>query len=227
MIKGIKNLADDDRPREKFIGKGKKALSNAELLAILLGSGNDKENALELAQHILNDFENKLDRFAGIESGRLMKYRGVGMAKAVTVLAALELGLRTKNTKVQQKTRYNSSVLLFEVLVSELSFRPFEHFVLLTFNNSLELINKHVVSEGGLEATLVDVRKIAYHCVLDRASAIAIAHNHPSGNIKASENDNKVTRKVKEMCNVFGYRFLDHIIVGGNNYYSYSDDGLL
>lgn len=220
-------MANDDRPREKLVGKGKKALSNAELLAILLGSGNDEENALALAQRILSDFDNKLEKFAAIEPGRLMKYRGIGMAKAVTVMAAFEFGLRTKSTEVTQSIKYNSSSILFETLVAELSFHSFENFVLLTFNNALELVNKHVVSEGGLEATLVDVRKIAYHCVLDRASAIAIAHNHPSGNIQPSENDNRVTRKVKDMCNVFGYRFLDHLIIGGNRYYSYSDEGQL
>lgn len=224
-MKGIKQLADDDRPREKMYSKGRRSMSNAELLAILLGSGNIRENALELAQRILSDFDNNLEKMAGIEASRLMKYSGVGMAKAVTVLAGLELGLRTKTTVANQKIRYNNSRVIFETLSPEMSFISFESFVLLTFNSALELIGKHQISEGGLDATIVDIRKIAYHCVLDKAACIAVAHNHPSGNTMPSKSDDQVTAKIKEMAQLFNYKFIDHLILGGSRYYSYADEG--
>ena len=223
----IKQLAEDDRPREKMAGIGRQALSDAELLAILIGSGNRSETAVQLARRMLADHGNSINQLARLPLGDLRKFRGVGLAKAVIISAAFELGRRRKAEDNPERNKISSSLNAFEILKKRLQDLPHEEFWVL-FMNRANLVMKEVCfSKGGISGTVVDVRLICREALEQHSSGIIIAHNHPSGQLLPSEQDKQITRKLKEGLKLFVISLLDHLIIGDQRYLSFSDEGLL
>lgn len=223
----IKAWAEDDRPREKLVSKGRQALSDAELLAILLGSGNKHETAVQLAQRILNSHQNSINHLAKLQLNDLKKFKGVGEAKAVTIAAALEIGRRRTDGDFEEKTKITSSKHAYDVLKSKLCDLPHEEFWILFLNRSNSVVKTECISKGGVSGTVVDVRLILKPAVECLASGIILAHNHPSGNLKPSQEDIILTKKVKEASKLLDILIQDHIIIGDQNYYSFADEGIL
>lgn len=223
----IKALAEDDRPREKLVQKGRQALSDAELLAILLSSGNKNETAIQLAQRILNSNQNSINQLAKLQLNDLKKYKGVGEAKAVTILAALEIGRRRTDGLPDEKPKVQSSKNAYELFKQTLSDLPHEEFWVLFMNRSNTVIKTECVSKGSVSGTLVDARLILKPAIELLSSSIIIAHNHPSGNLKPSTPDIQLTKKIKEAASLFDITLQDHLIIGDGNYFSFADEGLL
>lgn len=223
----IKQLAEDDRPREKMMMKGSRALSDAELIAILIGSGNKKETAIQLSQRILSECKNDINQLAKLTLKELCGFKGIGLAKAVSISAALELGRRRDTTETVERSVLTSSSSAFTVLSPVLRDLPNEEFWILILNRANKLISKEPVSKGGINATLVDARMIFKPAILQNASSIILAHNHPSGNLKPSEEDIKLTKKLKDAGKLFDINIIDHLIIAENNYFSFADEGLI
>lgn len=223
----IKAWAEDDRPREKLITKGRQSLSDAELLAILLGSGNKNETAVQLAQRILNSHQNSINHLAKLQLNDLKKFKGVGEAKAVTIAAALEIGRRRTDESLGEKIRITSSKHAYDVIKSKLSDLPHEEFWILFLNRSNSVIKTECISKGGVSGTIVDVRLILKPAVEYLASGIILAHNHPSGNLRPSQEDIVLTKKVKEASKLLDIVIQDHLIIGDQNYYSFADEGII
>ncbi len=223
----IKSWAEDDRPREKLLLKGKNALSDAELLAILLGSGTRHESALDLAKGILKDMQESLSELSRLSLEGLMKYKGIGEAKAVTVLAALELGKRRNEAIVIEKDKITNSRDAFEIFRSRLGDLPYEEFRIILLNKANKVIRSCSISEGGISGTVVDPKKIFKIALDHHASSIILGHNHPSGNIQPSEADQKITKKLKEAGNMLDVAVLDHLIIGDDKYFSFADEGMV
>jgi DNA repair protein RadC len=223
----IKQWAEDDRPREKLLLKGKQALSDAELVAILLGSGSRNETAVQLAQRVLKEYGNNLYELAKLSVADLQKFKGIGEAKAISIVAALELGRRRKDEPVKEQTVIRTSVDIYKHMASRLSDLPHEEFWIMLLNRAHRIIKTELVGRGGVTGTVADVRMMMKMAVENLASAVVLAHNHPSGNTKASEQDIQLTRQVREAARLFDIQVLDHIIVGDNAYYSFTDEGLL
>lgn len=225
--KPIKEWAADERPREKLLEKGPSALSNAELLAILIGSGTPQKSALGLARELLEKASNKLLVLARFTVADITRIRGLGPAKAIAIEAALELSRRIENEIPDDenfvRTSKEGERLFAEVMRDE----SHETFWLLCLNRRLQLISRKKISEGGLHSTTVDIRRIIRTALDQHASAIMIGHNHPSGTLYPSEHDIAITRKVHEATKLFDIQLVDHIIIAGNEYYSFSDKGLL
>ena len=222
----IKSWAEADRPREKLVLKGRSALSDAELLAILIASGNKNETAVELSKRILNSVDNDLNRFGKLSLSELMQYKGIGEAKSITIIAALELGRRRKAEPTQDRLSLDSSKKVFVYLHEHFIDLSHEEFWVLTLNRANKVISKHFVSKGGLSNTIVDVRLIMKNAVDDLASGIILAHNHPSGNLTPSESDKQITEKIKAAAQLFDITLLDHLIITDDNYFSFADNGL-
>lgn len=224
----INKWAEDDRPREKMINNGKTALSNAELIAILLGSGSRDESAVELSQRILHSVNNNLIELSKLSIKDLIRnFKGIGEAKAITIIAALELGNRRRNEEVIQKIKIASSKDAFEIFYSVLSSSQYEEFWILLINRANQVISKVCISEGGISGTVADPKRI-FKLALDyQASSIILCHNHPSGNIKPSQADIELTRKLVESGDLLEIKVLDHIICGDEVYYSFADEGLI
>ncbi len=225
--KSIAEWAEEDRPREKMLMQGETALSNAELLAILIGSGNDEENAVDLSKRILKDNADSLIELSRLGVGDLMRrYRGIGMAKAVTIKAALELGRRRRAEEPIQQGKITSSREAYEIFQRYLEDRNEEHFYVLFLNKANKPIgHPEEIGKGGLDGTVADPKIIMRLALEKRAVNIILAHNHPSGNLQASPADENLTRKMKQAAEFFDMRLLDHLILGKNNYYSFADDG--
>lgn len=223
----IKALAEDDRPREKLVQKGRQALSDAELLAILLSSGNKNETAIQLAQRILNNNHNSINDLAKLQLNDLKKYKGVGEAKAVTILAALEMGRRRTDVLSEEKPKVQSSKQAYEVFKQTLSDLPHEEFWVMFLSRSGVIIKTECVSKGSISGTLVDVRLILKPAIEHLSSAIIIGHNHPSGNLKPSDADIKLTKKIKEATLLMDIILQDHLIIGDGNYFSFADEGVI
>lgn len=223
----IKEWAEDDRPREKLLLKGKYALSDAELIAILLGSGSRNETAVQLAQRILKGYDSNLHELAKLSVSDLQKFKGIGEAKAITIVAALELGRRKKDSDTPQQTIVRTSVDAYRHIVAKLSDLPHEEFWVMLLNRAHKITKTELVSRGGVSGTVADVRMMMKMAVENLACAMVLAHNHPSGNMRPSEADVALTRKVREAAGLFDIQLLDHIIVGEGSYYSFTDDGLL
>lgn len=223
----IKEWAEDDRPREKLVLKGKQALSDAELLAILLGTGTKNESAVQLAQRILSAYQNNLNEIARLTVNDLKKFKGIGEAKAIAIVAALEVGRRRKETEVTQHTIVKSSIDAYNHIKSKLSDLPHEEFWVMLLNRGNKIVKTELVGRGGVSGTVADVRLIIKTAVENLASTIIVAHNHPSGNLSPSESDIQLTRKIKEAAKLFDMQLVDHIIVGDAAYYSFTDDGIL
>jgi DNA repair protein RadC len=223
----IKHLAEEDRPREKLVLKGRHALSNAELIAILISSGNKKETAVELSQRILATYKNDLHALGKLTVADLTKFHGIGEAKAITIIAALELGRRRQLSEAETKTKIRISRDIFEVVEPLLSDLAHEEFWVLHLNKANKIIIKERLSSGGVSATVADVKMIMKSAVENLSSGIILCHNHPSGNLQPSEQDIQFTKKIKEACNNLDIVLLDHIIVAEKNYYSFSDNGMI
>lgn len=224
----IKNWAEEDRPREKLMQKGVGALTDSELLAILIGSGNDKESAVELSRRILHKSENNINKLARLSVNDLVKdFRGIGPAKAITITAALELGRRRQIEDVPVKNKITSSKDAYNQLYPLLSDLNHEETWALILDRSNKVVSTMQVSRGGISGTVVDIRLILREALNHFASGIILGHNHPSGNTTPSPQDTAITKKLKEAAKWMDIILLDHIIVCGEDYYSYADNGLI
>lgn len=224
----INKWAEEDRPREKMLAKGASALSDAELLAILIGSGNSKESAVQLSQRILHSVENNLNKLGKLSIRELSSsFKGIGEAKAVTIAAALELGKRRNASEAIQQGSIRSSRDAFMLLQPFLCDLPHEELWVVFVNRTGKVISKQRISQGGLSGTTADVRIILKAAIESLASGILLFHNHPSGNLKASEQDDSLTEKLKKAASFLDINLLDHIIIADTLYYSYADEGKL
>ena len=223
----IKNWAAEDRPREKLALHGSRVLSDAELLGILIGSGTRDLSAVELARKILAIGGNNLAELGRLSVNDLTKIKGIGQAKAITIVAALELGRRRKESDPNDQQKITSSNEANQIFTSVLSDLTHEEFWIAYLNRSNKLIEKMRISQGGISGTVIDVRLIMKRALEVLASSLIICHNHPSGNLTHSKQDLSVTKKIKEAAASFDITLLDHIIVAGNNYYSFADNGLI
>jgi len=222
----IKSWAEDDRPREKLLSKGCSALSDAELVAILLGSGNRDMSAVELAQVVLRDTGQNLTKLAKWSIDDLMTYRGIGEAKAISVVAALELGRRRRMEERPQVLKVDNSKVVYEEFY-HLSDLRHEEFWVMLLSRSNEVMDKQKVSSGGVSGTVADARMIFKSAIQRLASAIILVHNHPSGNLKPSQADIDLTKKLKDAGALLDVAVLDHLIVADSGYYSFADEGML
>lgn len=223
----IKDWALEDRPREKLLGKGINSLTDAELIAILIGSGNRNESAVELAKKILKGVKNNLNELGKLTIEDLMASKGIGEAKAVTIIAALELGRRRKQADIMEKKKISGSKDVFEFFQPVLADLPYEEFWILLLNRSNKIIEKFKISQGGISGTVIDVRMILKNAVEKLASSIILCHNHPSGNLQPSEADKKITTKLKDAANIMDMQVLDHLIITDSSFYSFADEGIL
>ena len=221
----ITQWAEEDRPREKMMLHGVSALSNAELLAILIGSGNTEESAVELMRKVLGDYRNNLNELGKVSIDELCRYKGIGPAKAITILAASELGKRRKEEKVEERTTIFSSKDVYECFYPLMCDLPTEECWVLLLNQASKTIDKIRISTGGLNATAVDVRCILREALLKRASAIALCHNHPSGSVRPSREDDRLTQQVNQASQCMNIRLVDHVILTDGAFYSYADEG--
>lgn len=224
----IADLAAEDRPREKALMQGIRALSTAELIAILIGSGNRSETAVELSQRVLNSAENNLNRLSKYSVSDLVSsFNGIGEAKAISIIAALELGRRRKVEEIFERQRITCSNDIFQIFYPLLVDLPHEEFWILLLNVQNRIINRIRISQGGVSTTYVDVRLILKPAIEHLASRMILCHNHPSGNKNPSEDDNELTSKLCRAADLMNIKILDHLIVCENRYYSYADEGKL
>jgi DNA repair protein RadC len=220
----IKNWSPEDRPREKLMLKGTSALSDAELIAILIGTGSGKSTALDLSKRILDSVDHQLPALARLKAKDLTRIRGIGPAKAIAIVAALELGRRRKENDTGERPRVGSSQEAYDLICGDLIDLPHEEFWMLLLNRANRLIRKQRISEGGVSGTVADP-KVIFKGALDHlASGIIVAHNHPSGNRSASQSDIDLTRKLKEAGKFLEIQLLDHLIVCGPKYFSFADE---
>jgi DNA repair protein RadC len=223
----IKNWAEDDRPREKMSKHGPASLSDAELIAILLGSGTRNLSAVELARKVLELAGNNVSELGRKTVAELIKLPGIGEAKAITLMAALELGRRRKIGDYPEKPGVTSSRDAFEIIHSDLADINHEEFWVIFLNRANKLIRKQKISQGGISGTVTDNRVILRLALEHQASSLILSHNHPSGNLTASQADIQITHKLKEAAKLLELEVIDHIIVAGNRYLSFADEGLL
>lgn len=224
----IKSWAEEDRPREKFLLKGKSALSDAELIAILLRTGVKGSSALDIAKKILVKVDGNLNELGKLSVNELKKLeKGLGDTKAITIAAALELGRRRQSSAIREKPQIKSSRDSFDYIYPEIADLPHEKFFVIYLNKSNRVITHKDISSGGISGTVADLKIILKHSVELLASSIIAVHNHPSGNLKPSQADIDLTRKLKEACGMLDQHLLDHVIVGDGHYYSFADEGML
>ncbi|MFO8000836.1 MAG: DNA repair protein RadC [Marinilabilia sp.] len=225
---GIRQLAAEDRPREKLLKKGISSLSNAELLAILIGTGSQKESALDLARKILMDAHNNLNELGKATTESLQKrYHGVGEAKAITIVAALELGRRRQDSAPLERPQIKRSQDVFTLMQPALADLHHEEFWVLVLNQANKVVNRFNISKGGISGTVIDVRLIMEKALYQHASSLILCHNHPSGNQQPSRADSDITRKLAEAGKILDIQVLDHVIVAENRYFSFADEGLI
>ena len=223
----IKNWSDDDKPREKLVQKGKSVLSDAELIAILIGSGSRNESAVELSKRILASVSHNLNELGTLSIQQLMKFKGIGVAKAVTIAAALEMGRRRRGEEAQNITKITSSKSVFELLQPIIGELQHEEFWIVYLNNSNKILQRAQLSKGGITGTLVDVRLVMKQALELGAVGLILAHNHPSGTLKPSVADQQITQKLKKAAAVLDIKVLDHLIITQKEYYSFADEGIL
>lgn len=223
----IREWSPEDRPREKLLLKGTSALSEAELVAILIGSGTAKTSAVELAKKVLLLSNHNLNELARLGVKDLMKIKGIGEAKAITIVAALELGRRRKAQDLDEKPKISSSKDAFDLIQGHLMDLPHEEFWVLLLNRMHQVVKKKRISEGGVSGTVADPKIIYKLALEDLASGVIVAHNHPSGNLKPSQSDIDLTRKLKEAGRFLEVQLLDHLIIANRNYFSFADEGLI
>ncbi len=223
----IKYWAEDDKPREKLMQKGKAALSDAELIAILIGSGNRNESAVELSKRILASVDNNLNALGKLSLQQLMQFKGIGEAKAISIAAAMELGRRRREEDGIDLKQITSSRAVFELMQPIIGELPHEEFWIIYLNNSNKVIYKNQLSKGGITGTIVDVRIVFKTALEQNAVGIILVHNHPSGHLQPSEPDKQVTRQLKAAGHSLDVSVLDHVIITEKGYYSFADEGIL
>ncbi len=223
----IKNWSIDDQPREKLRDKGKSVLSDAELVAILIGSGNTEESAVALCKRILASVNNNLNELGKLTVKQLMDFKGIGEAKAITIVAALELGRRRRAEEALEKQKISSSKSVFELMQPIIGELAHEEFWIIYLNNSNKVIQKQQLSKGGITGTLVDVRLVLKNALEVGATGLILVHNHPSGTLKPSEADKQLTQKLKHASNSLDIKVLDHLIITEKAYFSFADETLL
>ncbi|WP_179354540.1 RadC family protein [Winogradskyella vidalii] len=223
----IKNWSQDDQPREKLRDKGKASLTDAELIAILIGSGNRDESAVALCKRIFASVNNNLNALGKLSISQLMEFKGIGEAKAITITAALELGRRRRLEEVLQLDKITSSRSVFEVMHPIIGDLPHEEFWILYLNNSNKVIKKNQLSKGGITGTLVDVRLVLKKALEVGAVALILCHNHPSGTLKPSQSDKNLTNKLKVAAQSLDISVLDHLIITEQTYFSFADESIL
>lgn len=223
----LKFLAEDDRPREKFLQKGKSSLSDSELLAIIMGSGNREESVVELARKILSSVNNNWNQLSLLSLKDLMKFKGIGEAKAISIIAALEIGKRRAGQEIPERSVIGNSHDAYSILKNQLSDLRTEEFWAIFLNNSNKVIYTSQLTQGGISQSIVDVRVLFKTALEHFSTGVIIAHNHPSGSLKPSKEDMNITQKVKEGGKILSIQLLDHIIITQNSYFSFSDAGLL
>lgn len=227
MYTPINQWAEDDRPREKFLLKGKAALSDSELLAILIGSGSRNESAVQLCQRILASANNNLNQLGKLSIQQLMDFKGIGEAKAISIAAALELGRRRRSEDAVELDKITSSKAVFNIMQPLIGELLHEEFWVLFLNNSNKLIHKSQLSKGGMTGTVVDTRIIFKTALEYNAISLILTHNHPSGKLLASESDKDITRKLQLAGKQMEIMVLDHVIITESSFYSFADEGIL
>ncbi len=220
-------MAEDDKPREKLELKGKQALSDIELLAILINTGTKKKTAIDLARSILHKVGNDLNALARLSIKDLCEIDGIGPAKAITIIAAIELGGRKLKAQTDVKQGIQSSQTVYNILRNRVEDLAYEEFWLITLNRKNVIIREYKISEGGVAATYIDIKRILKIALSDLASGIILCHNHPSGNLQPSQEDIKLTEKIVQASNTVDLKVLDHLIISNKGYYSFSDEGML
>lgn len=223
----IKFLAEDDRPREKFLLKGKNALSDSELLAIIMGSGNREDSAVELGRKILSSVENNWHNLSKLQISDLMKFKGVGEAKAISIATALEIGRRRAAQEVPEKIQINNCEDSFKVLQPFLGDLQTEEFWAIFLNQNNRIIAKTRLTSGGINQSMVDIRTLFKAAIDHFATGIIVAHNHPSGNLKPSQDDLNITKQISEAGNILNIKLLDHLIICQNSWLSFANENLL
>lgn len=223
----INQWAAEDRPREKMILKGAEALSDAELLAILIGSGNTEESAVSLMQRTLACCNNDLNQLGKWEVRDFSRFKGLGPAKSITIMAALELGKRRKRQEFSERAVVRSSKDIYEIFHPLLCDLATEEFWVLLLNQSSRVIDKVRISRGGIDQTTADVRSILREALLQRATQISLIHNHPSGNPRPSTDDRQLTQLIQKGAQTMNIHVIDHVIITDGSYYSFNDEGLL
>lgn len=223
----IKEWNEEDRPREKLLQRGQAALTNAELLAILLGSGYREKNAVELAKEILRDVDNSLSRLARKTIGEFQQYKGIGEAKSVTLIAALELGRRRQLSQAKKVHKIRSSKDVFDRMQPLLSDLPHEEFWVLYLNNANVVLHEEKHTQGGMTGTLVDSRMVLKQALLLSAVGLILVHNHPSGTLVASQSDKILTKKMQNAAETLDIKVLDHLIVTEKSYFSFADENMM
>ncbi|MBP5713065.1 MAG: DNA repair protein RadC [Prevotella sp.] len=221
----INQWAEEDRPREKMMALGAEALSNAELLAILIGSGSTKESAVDLMKRVLNDCHNSLNTLGKKTIRDLCTYNGIGEAKAITILAACELGKRRQQESPEERPKLNTATKIYNEMHPQMQDLDVEEFWVLLLNQDHRLIKKVRISRGGISETAVDIRVIMKEAVLHNATILAVCHNHPSGKLTPSKADDDLTRNIKHACELMRIFFMDHVIITDGQYYSYHELG--
>lgn len=221
----INQWAEEDRPREKLMQQGASTLSDAELLAILVGSGSTKEDAVTLMRRILNDCRGNLNTLGKMTLRDLCQYNGIGPAKAITILAACELGKRRQQEKPEERPDLGTATRIYNYMHPILQDLDVEEFWIVLMNQHYRLIRKVRISHGGITETAVDIRIIMREAVLSNATIMAVCHNHPSGNLRPSRQDDELTQQILKACSVMRIHFLDHVIVTDGQYYSYHETG--
>ncbi|EFA42819.1 DNA repair protein RadC [Hallella bergensis DSM 17361] len=223
----INHWAEEDRPREKLERLGASALSDAELLAILIGSGSARESAVDLMRRILKDCHNNLNSLGKMSISELQRYHGMGPAKAITILAACELGKRRRESDREQREDLGSATAIYNYMHPKLQDLDVEEFHVLLMNQAFKLIKAIPISHGGMTETAVDIRVIMKHALLNNTTVMAVCHNHPSGNTCPSMHDDRLTQQIKRACETMRICFLDHVIITDGQYYSYHEEGKL
>lgn len=216
-----------DRPREKLMAQGPQALSSAELLAILIGSGSPSESAVDLTRRLLSDCGESLKRLGRMTVAELCQYKGIGQAKAVTIMAACEFGRRRASEMDSQKPQIASSADIFQFYIERMQDLPIEEFHVMLLTQNLRFIDSKLVSRGGISSTAVDVRVLLKEALLAGATCIALCHNHPGGGLRPSLEDDKLTQRIKQAAELLNIRVIDHLIISEGRFYSYADEGKL
>ena len=223
----IKNWNEDDRPREKLLLKGKSSLSNAELIAILISSGNRQESAVDLAKRILKSVDNNINKLAKLNVENLCQFNGIGPAKAISIITALELGKRQRLEEALVAPKINSSKSVFEIMHPILEDLSHEEFWVIFVDNANKIIKKMALSKGGITGTIIDVRILFKNAVELLAVGIILCHNHPSNKLRPSDADLKITKKIKNSGDLLDIQLLDHVIISKHGYFSFADEGIL
>ena len=223
----IAQWSEDDQPREKLRDKGPQMLSNAELLAILIGSGTPGISAVELMQSVLSDCKNNLNTLGKMTIRELMQYKGIGEAKAITILAACELGKRRQMEKAEERPELTTATRIYNHMHPLMQDLDVEEFWVLLMNQNHRLIKKMRIAHGGISEVSVDIRIIMREALLANATIIAVCHNHPSGSLRPSKQDEALTISIKQACQVMRIFFYDHVIITDGNYYSFHEEGRL